>query len=208
MTKKQLLPSYKIAFAVLVLVTIVAQLSHSLQQSGFSIVNFFSYFTIESNLFGVTMLLLSAYYLVSRKKPDTQLDSLRGAATLYMVVTGIVYNLLLAHINVQITLPWVNTVLHQIFPVVMLLDWLIDPPKRTISTKQALRWLSYPLLYAAYTLIRGPLAHRWYPYPFINAAQHGYARVLLNCVVLAITVFVLAVIVRSLPKLTRAKLKS
>ena len=36
-----------------------------------------------------------------------------------------------------------------------------------------------------YTLLRGELAE-WYPYPFVDVNDHGYGRVLLNCVGVAV----------------------
>lgn len=205
-TKKQFVVNYRLGFAVLIPVTIAVQLAHSMERTpGFSLVNFFSYFTIQSNLFAAVVLLMSAYVLWKHKK-DPQLESLRGAATLYMVVTGIIYNLLLRGDSLGTLLPWVNDVLHRLVPVVMLFDWLYYPTPRKFSFKEALLWLIYPLVYAAYTLIHGPFAHYWYPYPFIDVAQHGYARVALNCVVIAISMVVLAIIIARLPKLAAERL--
>ena len=205
MNKKQFVIAYRLGFAVLIPVTIAIQLSYSLEHAqNFSTVNFFSYFTIQSNLFAAVILLMSAYMLWKRKK-DPQLESLRGAATLYMVVTGIIYNLLLRGDNLGTLLPWVNDILHRVFPVVMLSDWLYYRPERKFTVKEALLWLIYPVVYVAYTLLHGPLAHHWYPYPFIDVAQHGYARVALNCVVIAIGILILAVI---LARVRRAVKKS
>ena len=193
--------TYRLGFALLIPVTIAIQLAHSLEQvRGFSTVNFFSYFTIESNLFAAVVFLMSAYVMWKRKK-DPQLESLRGAAVLYMVVTGIIYNLLLRGDSLGSLLPWVNDVIHRVFPVIMLFDWLYYRPERKFSAKEAMLWLIYPVVYAVYTLVHGPLARHWYPYPFINAAQHGYARVGLNCVVIAVSMVVLAFMIAKLPGL-------
>jgi hypothetical protein len=198
--KKQFVLAYRLGFALLIPVTVAIQLAHSLEQApGFSIVDFFSYFTIQSNLFAAVILSMSAYVLWKHKK-DPQLESLRGAATLYMVVTGIIYNLLLRGDNLGTLLPWVNDILHRVFPVVMLFDWLYYRPKRKFTAKEALLWLIYPVVYAVYTLIHGPLARHWYPYPFIDVAQHGYARVALNCVVIAAGMTVLALALGTLLK--------
>jgi hypothetical protein len=52
----------------------------------------------------------------------------------------------------------VNTVVHQVMPVVIVLDWLFVPPVRPLPVRRVLWWLVFPLLYLAYTMIRGPLA--------------------------------------------------
>jgi len=203
--KKQFIMAYRLGFAVLIPVTIAIQLAHTLEVAqNTSTVNFFSYFTIESNMFAAVVFLMSAYVMWKHKK-DPQLESLRGAAVLYMVVTGIIYNLLLHGDNLGTLLPWVNDILHRVFPVVMLFDWVYCPPMRKFTAKEALLWMIYPVVYAAYTLVHGPLARHWYPYPFINVAMHGYARVALNCVVIAISMLVLALIIARLPRLLKSK---
>ncbi len=200
MDKKQFVVAYRLGFAVLIPVTIAVQLAYSLEQAqNFSLVNFFSYFTIQSNLFAAVILLMSAYFLRKRKK-DPQLESLRGAATLYMVITGIIYNLLLRG-NDATLLAWVNDVLHRVVPLVMLFDWLYWPSARKFGAKEALLWLIYPVVYAAYTLIHGPFARHWYPYPFIDVGQYGYARVALNCAVIAVGMVILALALSRVPRL-------
>jgi hypothetical protein len=200
MKKWQFLIAYKIFFALLVLTAITGQLDHSLQKTGFSLVNFFSYFTIESNLFAAAILLMSAYLLIHSKKRSHEQEMLRGAATLYMVTTGIIYGLLLSKAKVQITLPWVNDVLHRLFPLVMLFDWLYDKPTHKITARQSLLWLVFPVIYLMYSLIHGPLAHHWYPYPFIDVSQHGYLKVLISSLFIAVFVVALAQILVRLPK--------
>ena len=48
-------------------------------------------------------------------------------------------------------------------------------------------WLSlgFPIVWVAFTLIRGAI-YPWYPYPFIDVSQLGYARAALNCVWVAL----------------------
>jgi hypothetical protein len=48
-----------------------------------------------------------------------------------------------------------------------------------------LAWLAYPLVWFAYTLIRGASVD-WYPYPFVDVAAHGYGRVLVNGIAMAV----------------------
>jgi hypothetical protein len=77
-------------------------------------------------------------------------------------------------------------VLHKIIPLVMVFDWLVDPPRRPIAWRSALLWLAYPVLYLAYSLVRGPFVD-WYPYPFLNPAQPGgYGAVGLYAVAIAL----------------------
>ena len=61
-------------------------------------------------------------------------------------------------------------------PIAVIADWLIDPPRTSIPFTTSLRWLTYPLLWVAYTLVRGATSG-WYPYPFLDPANGGYGTV-------------------------------
>jgi hypothetical protein len=147
--------------------------------------NFFSFFTIESNIIGVTALF--ALVLVPRARRSPLFDGARSAAVLYMGITGVVFALLLSGLQeeLQTTIPWVDFVVHQLMPVVLVADWLVDPPRHRLPRWTVLAWLSYPLAWFGYTLVRGE-AVDWYPYPFVDVSRIGYDGVLGRSVVLAI----------------------
>jgi hypothetical protein len=119
--------------------------------------------------------LLARQVLVPSGRSRT-LELIRGAAVVYLAVTFVVFALLLSGTNVDTAIPWVNTVLHQVFPLVVIADWIIDPPRWAISVRQSMVWLAYPLGWLAYTLVRGALTG-WYPYPFLNPVNGGYGSV-------------------------------
>ena len=60
-------------------------------------------------------------------------DLVRGASALNMTVTYVVFALLLANTDVDVTHPWVNTVVHVLFPLVVMADWVVDPPAHEVS---------------------------------------------------------------------------
>jgi hypothetical protein len=90
-----------------------------------------------------------------------------------MVITGVVYAVLLSGIDVQLNVMWINRVMHLVLPIVLALDWLLVPGTPGGRSRWA-QWLIAPLVYGVYTLIRGPIVD-WYPYPFIDPREHGYA---------------------------------
>ncbi|MFJ8963921.1 Pr6Pr family membrane protein [Lentzea sp. NPDC102401] len=143
--------------------------------------NHFSYFTVLSNVFAAVVALLGVFNPVS--------PQIRGAAVLYMGTTGIVYWLLLRGIDVQ-TPAYANWVLHTVVPILVVVEWLLAPEK----TKRWWIWLSFPLAYLVYTLVRGPIVG-WYPYPFMDPRQNGYGEVLLTCVFVAVVFGVLAYVI-------------
>ena len=56
-----------------------------------------------------------------------------------------------------------------------------------------LGWLAYPIIYLVWTFIHGATSS-FYPYPFLNTAELGIARVLLNEFGLLIVFLVLGAI--------------
>ena len=168
------LPIIRVASVAVVLFAIVFQLFWLVNENRFDPFRFFAFFTIQSNLLGVAVLAT----LVARgdRPRSPTLEVLRGAAALYLTVTFFVVILFLSGADVQLELLWVDFVLHKFFPVVVVLDWLVDPPTSRLSARHALLWLAYPLVWVTLTLIRGA-ADEWYPYPFLDPANGGYATV-------------------------------
>ncbi len=160
--------------AIVVLLAIVVQSSALAAADAFDPSRFYAYFTIQSNLIGVVAL---AWAFRRRNAPPSRsLDLFRGAAAAYLTVTFFVVILLLSNVDVGLQLPWVDVVLHKIFPVIVVLDWILFPPATRLRYSDALRWLIYPLIWLAFTLIRGA-ADGWYPYPFLDPANGGYGMV-------------------------------
>lgn len=178
---RTLLTLARVGFAALALAAIVAQLLDLRDHGVLDPVNFFSYFTIQSNLIGVVAL-LAADLAGGRRSPGV--DFFRGAATTYLAVTFVVFALLLADTDVDTALPWVDRVLHRVMPIVLMADWLIDPPL-PISFRRALWWIAYPGAWLAYTMIRGAIVDR-YPYPFLDPGNGGYGLVALYSVAILI----------------------
>jgi hypothetical protein len=162
--------------------------------------HFFSFFTIDSNILAAAVLLIGAYFLVRGSGPDpTWFNLLRGSAVTYMAVTGIVYNLLLRGIELPqgSTVPWSNEVLHVVACVWLLVDWLAAPGRSPIAAGQLWKVLVFPIVWVAYTLVRGPLVADtvygnsfWYPYPFLNpeTSAEGYFTVAFYVLLIAVAI--------------------
>ena len=169
----------RVFFAALTLAAIVTQLADLAAAGTLNPVSYFSYFTIDSNVIAAAVLLIGAARW--RSEPTETFDLVRGAAVVYLSVTGIVFTLLLSNTDVDTAIPWVNTVVHELMPIVIVADWLLDPPRARITLRRGLLWLIFPLAWIAYTLIRGSLVGL-YPYPFLDPANGGYATVALYSV--------------------------
>ncbi|MFW6187699.1 MAG: Pr6Pr family membrane protein [Actinomycetota bacterium] len=174
------------------------------QDLAVDVANFFSYFTIQTSLFHAVVFGLGTWFLLARRGPDPGwLGALRAAATTYTVTTGVVYNALLRQIPLEPGLeqPWANEVLHTIVPVYALLDWLFAPGRRPVLWRVVGWIVVYPVLWAGYTLVRGPTVLDegtgnawWYPYPFLDphASAGGYGTVAVWVVVLAVAISAMA----------------
>jgi hypothetical protein len=176
-------PTLRVCRALLALSALTAIGYDVAAGPGVSDSDYFSYFTVLSNLFAATMLLHGA--LSPAHKRSRTVELLRGAAVVYILTTGIVYLLLLSgHAPVY---PWVNAILHYLMPVAVTLDWLLDPPRVRLDTaRTVILWMAFPLLYVIYTLARGAIVG-WYPYFFVNPHRSGgYLLVAGDCLAVGI----------------------
>jgi hypothetical protein len=145
---------------------------------------------MSSYLTNLTVLLCAIGFTCAAWRPPTPVGrffrapAVLTAIVVYMVFVGLAYNLLLRHL-------WtphgyrslVNESLHTALPVLCALYWLLFVPRFHLTIRRGLLWLVYPLAYLVVTMLRGSLSD-FYPYPFIDVLELGYARVLLNEILL------------------------
>ena len=176
----------RLAFAALGTAALITTLVQLLDRNG-SAVNYFSFFTVLSNILGVVVLCVGGIAQVRGGKPVG--DYLRGATCLYLVITGLVSWTLLKNVELPEGQTWTNDVVHGVMPAVVLLDWLIIPPQRALQISRACYWLVFPVVYLAYSLIRGA-AVNWYPYPFLDPRSKGYVHVTVMSLVVTVAFLV------------------
>ncbi|QWT23825.1 Pr6Pr family membrane protein [Subtercola sp. PAMC28395] len=210
----------RVAVALAIGAAIIAQLAKTVSIAfdanpasvGFVVVNFFSFFTVDSNAASVVVLLVGAGLAIRQgglsggsRYSDQVVYSdpllyttVRASVVTYMVTTGIVYNLLLRGIALPqgTTVAWSNEILHVVGPIYLLLDWLFAPGRVPLDWKRLWAIIAFPVVWVAYTLVRGPLAidqatgKPWYPYPFLNptTSAAGYASVAFYVVLIAVVI--------------------
>jgi hypothetical protein len=81
--------------------------------------------------------------------------------------------------DLQTTTSWVDTVVHQLMPLALVVDWLVERPRHRLSPWVMLAWLGCLAAWLAYTLVRGEIVD-WYPYPFVDVSDLGYGGVALR----------------------------
>ena len=150
------------------------------------LIQYFSFFTILTNLLVAFSLTVSTARPASRTGKFFLRPGVMAALTLYILMVGIIYNLILKSLwNPQGLQLVADILLHQAVPAGYGAYWLFFCRKGTLDWKQPLRWLVYPLSYLVYVLIRGHLGGE-YPYPFLDIGLIGYEQALKN--ILAVTV--------------------
>lgn len=189
MTPTPLTAVLRLSFALLALAAIGWQLWLHVGL-GYSVLNFFSFFTNLSNLLAAGVLIAGAWRQWTRARPSPAFESLRAVTATCMLVVGVVFALLLRDVDLGALRPWVNAVLHHVMPIVVVLDWLLWPPRPVVGMRP-LRWvLACAALYLAYSMARGAMVG-WYPYPFLNpATAGGYGGVAVYAVGIAVIVVV------------------
>lgn len=145
-----------------------------------SVANLLSYFTILSNLAVAGSLTLALGWPTSALGRASRRVSVQTAVALYILVVALVYNTVLRGLLTLTGAAWiVDNLLHVVVPGSYLGYWYFVAQRGRLAWQDMVKWLGFPAGYLAYCLLRGPLVH-WYPYPFLNVPQLGYAQVLGN----------------------------
>lgn len=166
--------------------------------------NFFSYFTILTNLLAT----LSLSILVANPRSNAgkffSRPTVQTAIAGNILIVCCVYNMILAKLWNPQGAQWLaDVLLHTNLPLFYLVYWILFVPKGTLGAGSPLPWILYPLAYFLYSLARGAVTG-WYPYPFIDATSLGYPLVLRNSfIVLAaflVVFYILVLVDRGLRK--------
>lgn len=172
---------------------IVATLLDTASRTPINPFNFFGYFTMQSNILTVVMLLGTALIGFAGRTQSAGWSLFRACVTTYIVVVGIVYNTLLTGLEGGISLEWANTVLHLAIPIYVALDWLVIGDRRTIPWSKLWVVVIYPIAWIAVVLVRGA-TDGWVPYPFLDPAL-GYGVVAMYCLGIAGAIVIVGAIV-------------
>jgi hypothetical protein len=169
---------YRLLFGLIALYAIVWNLRDQNDQY------FWNFFTNQSSLIAGVVLILGATVFARFNNPGWW-DVMRGIAVISMLVTGVVYAVLLDGLYNPLTTTehtWASSVMHQLLPIVMLVDILIVPLGPRTPRWTVLLYPAYPLSYLGWCLVRGA-QNGWYPYGFVDyqTYSNGYTGVATTC---------------------------
>jgi len=156
------------------------------------IFRFFGYFTIDTNILCALFLTFIALQSNSQLGRFFRKATTATALTVYITIVGITYNILLRNTwNPQGMQKIVDELLHSVIPVYFILFWFIFVHSQDLKWKNAFPWLIYPILYMVYAIILGGIT-KFYPYPFVDVNELGYAKALTNSLIVLVLIFLLS----------------
>lgn len=189
---------FVVCAAIVVWFSLALQFRLSLQLSNNDYVAtlkvFLSYFTVLTNI--IVAICFSRLSFIKRAEPGTLFTqaSTLTAITIYIVVVGLIYNIMLRGLASPVD--WArlaDELLHVLNPLIFLFFWIFFVKKSTLQYRQAITWLAYPLLYVVFIVVRGYLIDK-YPYPFIDVVQLGYPKAILNAIVILFIFWLLSLL--------------
>lgn len=156
--------------------------------------NFLSYFTIQSNILLVIVLLWAEILPSSVIGRWAGRSSTKTALLIYTGVAGGVYVWMLK--DVWHPSGWQlrgDQILHYWIPSFVALDWMFLVERGRLAWRDAICWLLFPVLYSVYSLVHGHLSG-FYPYPFLDVSDIGPQATLINMALLGALFLVLGVV--------------
>ena len=192
----QTTPAGRIVFgltALVVAVGVVVQLfaaadnEHGFFTGGAAVLNVFCYFTIQSNIaLGVGCFLLAT----GAASPALWFRVLRMIGVVGITLTFVVFQLVLRGLqDLTGQAAFADVMLHTVSPILGVVGWLLFGP-RELTSPTVIAWtVAYVAAWGVFTMIRGAIVRHggvhFYPYPFLDAPDKGYPRVILNLIVVA-----------------------
>lgn len=174
--------------AVLIVIALVGQTALTVNDDR-SLVNLFSYFTIQSN---ILVLVACAMIVIRPRRQSEWWGTLRLAGLVGITVTGVVYATVLAGTAEFVGRAWYyDKIFHYIVPAMAVLGFFLFTP-RTRFARTDFVFIVWPVFWLAYTLMRAGISTPNYqlgkgkfsyvPYEFLDIQRHGAVSVLLSAV--------------------------
>lgn len=144
---------------------------------GQRIFEFFSYFTIESNI----LVGIATGMLFFRPDRDGAFwRVLRVGSMFGITVTLAIYHFVLSPLaNFTGIAAVSNFGLHYVVPIFAILGWIFFGPHPRITWKVLLLAAIWPAAYIILTIVQGAVTG-FYPYPFVNITKLGFTTVAIN----------------------------
>ncbi len=151
--------------------------------------NYFCFFTVQSN---IVVAVTTGLLAVRLGRASTSFRIFRPVGLVGIVITGIVFHLALR--NLQELTGWdavADFILHTASPLMAAAGWVCFGPRGQLNWRIARLAVISPVCWLGFTLARGSFVqtvtgHDYYPYPFLDVQQHGYAVVSVSAALVAV----------------------
>lgn len=185
----------RLALACAILIAVIATHLDVASRTPVNPFNLYGYFTIQSNLIAAGVLIAAGIVALRGRSAGPVFSLLRAIATTCIVIVGLVFAVLLAPLGAAggVQLPWANSILHEVSPILIALDWLFVGDRMRIGLGRIWAVLIYPAIWTIVVLLRGA-TDGWVPYPFLNPAQ-GYGVVAAYCIGILVLFVVIGLLV-------------
>jgi len=163
--------------AVAIVVALTVQIVNMVVNDIFVAEEYFSYFTIQSSLGNIVVLMASGIYGLQTSRDSRVLSAVRAHFVAYSLITAAVYNFLLRNLPAgegdgAPLVQWPNEITHVWIPLYFVLDWLLNPHRPQLPAGTVPVGLLFPLAWFGYTLAHGYVTG-WYPYDFMNPTSEA-----------------------------------
>jgi hypothetical protein len=153
------------------------------------VVNFFCFFTVQSN---IAVAITTGLLALRIDRAATGFRTFRLVGVVAIAITGVVFHVALR--NLQELTGWdalADFLLHTASPILCVLGWLLFGPRGQVSARIVRLAVIPPIAWLVFALVRGSFVQDvhgrdYYPYPFLNAQNHGYVVVLINAALVAL----------------------
>ena len=156
-------------------------------------IDLYGYFTIWTNT--LVAIITARYARGGDEQGLFGRQWLLAATVVYIIVVGLIYNLLLAGYNPQTGLrKIIDLTFHTVIPIAYPLWWLTQISRGRLAWGALAPTLVFPLAYSFVAMGKGAITGK-YAYFFIDIGKYGVPQVLLNIAGLALLYAVLMAVV-------------
>lgn len=153
--------------------------------------DYFGYFTNQTSLIAALVLIGSGALVTTGRSVPSWFALLRGIVTAYLLVVGVIYNVLVP--GTGSAPPWVSVLLHVVFPLLVALDWLLVGDRPRLPWSRLWMLVPYPLIWLGVVLWRG-VTDGWVPYGFL-LPERGLGSLMFHVLGLLVAVLLAGVLV-------------
>ncbi|MDN4472467.1 Pr6Pr family membrane protein [Demequina zhanjiangensis] len=187
--------TWRLTAGAVIAIALVADALTVISEGGFVFWDYFGYFSVQTMGLGAVVL-LGMTGLTGRSRPAL-VEHMRLAVTAYLLLSAAFYWALIYPVQAASS-PWINIVMHGGASVVLLVDWLVEGPRRAPSRTALWTGMIYPIVWMVVFLVRGA-TDGWTPYEALDPVN-GYAMVAVQLGGSFLAILIALVVLRNLTR--------